>query len=191
MFASRFGCTKYALLLVLTAGAMVNTSRAAAPSADRLQALINETSAQFEISYRRQPAEGQLRQQQLKAVVAAWRAAPRSPAANEQLATWLRAAIRASMPGSREALPATPQFKTIESVDKKPAQPTTVEPAPIELRHNDKPQPKHTPGTTAAPAAESPKTPTLADEQNDPFRDDPIQDETLDQDASPFQDDSK
>ena len=45
------------------------------------------------------------------AAVAAWRAAPRSAANDRLLEDWLRAAIRKSMPGSREPLPDLPKFE--------------------------------------------------------------------------------
>src|SRR5215510_10946850 len=56
----------------------------ASPSADRLQTLIHETVAQFQIAYRMHPEAAGLRQQQLNAVVSAWRAAPRNDVNNER-----------------------------------------------------------------------------------------------------------
>src|SRR5882757_11317085 len=95
-------------LFVSVCAASAISQAAAAP--DRLPVLIAEASAQFKLAYRSQPAEGDRRQQQLNAVIAAWHAAPRSEANNEQLNNWLRTAIRSSMPGSRESLPALPTF---------------------------------------------------------------------------------
>src|SRR6476660_1067163 len=64
---------------------------AKAPAADKLQLLVNDTAAQLQLAYRQHPDEKARRKEQLTAAVAAWRAAPRSEANNEQLATWLRA----------------------------------------------------------------------------------------------------
>ena len=92
------------LILVSTAWLMPGIATAAAGTADRLQVLVNDTAAQLQLAYRQHPDERTRRQEQLTAAVAAWRAAPRSEANNERLATWLRAAILNSMPGSTGAV---------------------------------------------------------------------------------------
>jgi hypothetical protein len=76
----------------------------------RLEALAGDASAQFKLAYRQRPADGQAREEQLVVVVAAWRQSTPTDANNELLEQWLRIAIRSSMPGSRTALPATPEF---------------------------------------------------------------------------------
>jgi hypothetical protein len=81
-----------------------------APQTDRTTALIQATSDQFQLAYRMNPREAQLRQEQLSAAVAAWRAASRDNANTELLTMWLRTAIRSSMPGSRDGLPPVPTF---------------------------------------------------------------------------------
>jgi hypothetical protein len=133
-----------------------------APPADRTTALIKATSEQFQIAYRMHPGQGRERQEQLTAVVAAWHAAARNDTNNELLTTWLRSAIRSSMPGSREALPQAPLFVHDEPVAK------ATKPATKEVR--------------SAPAAASEPTPTIATLPKsidqmlaDPFRDDPDQ----------------
>ena len=130
----------------------------AATSPDRVQLLVRETAAQFQIAYRLYPSERQRRQEQLNAAVIAWRAAPRTDANNERFAIWLRATIRASMPGSREALPPAPTFtSTIQKETRPIAPPTTPEP------------------TLAEPPV---KEPTPADASvADPFRDDPAEEQ--------------
>jgi hypothetical protein len=135
----------------------------ATPASDRLQTLIGETVAQFQIAYRLHPEEGGLRQQQLNAVVNAWRAAPRSEANNERLITWLRAAIRASMPGSRESLPVSPAFAGAAT--------TTV----VKTQSVEKPRtPEPTPAVPAvARVAPTTATPAANHLETDPFRDDP------------------
>ena len=138
------------------------TVEAAAPP-DRVPSLVRETSAQFQIAYRLHPEEGQRRQEQLAAVVNAWRAAPRTEANNERLTTWLRSAIRASMPGSREALPASPIFTATAATQTRPvAKPTALEPTLAEpMVANTK------------AAVESSPAPSKHDAEADPFRDDP------------------
>jgi hypothetical protein len=87
-----------------------NANSAVPAAAGRLQALVRATATQLQIAYRYNAEEQQHRREQLAAAVAAWRAAARSAANDQLLADWLRAAIRKSMPGSREPLPAVPNF---------------------------------------------------------------------------------
>jgi hypothetical protein len=134
-------------------GLLPAIAQAAAPPA-RLPALVAEASAQFQLAYRAQPAEGERRQEQLEAVVNAWRAAPRSDVNNQRLSNWLRAAIWSSMPGSHEELPAAPSFVSSGEREKRTAE-------PISKR-------AHVPART--PAIESSKP---DDAHVDPFRDDP------------------
>ena len=98
------------LCLLAVAALLLMTARAAAKPADKLQSLVNDTAAQIELAYRQNPTEGERRRAELVVVLAGWRAAERSEANNERLATWLRAAIRKSMPGVNEPLPAVPAF---------------------------------------------------------------------------------
>jgi hypothetical protein len=149
----------------------------AAPSNNQLQLLIKETSSQFDLALRFRPAEGRARQAELQAVIAAWRKAPQSEVNNERLAEWLRGAIQASMPGSRQALPAVPKFagengannpKTTNSrqrVNSKPHTSATARSAAA--------SPVKTNGTESTPSLE-PQAPKTADESTDPFLDDPI-----------------
>jgi hypothetical protein len=155
-------CCMLLVAIVVASIALPLTAKAAAPT-DRVPSLVRETLAQFQIAYRMHPEEGQRRQEQLAAVVNAWRAAPRADANNDRLTNWLRAAIRASMPGSREALPASPTFtaeasKETRSVVKPTAlQPTLAEPIVAK----------------PTPAAEPSPLPSKHTSEADPFRDDP------------------
>jgi hypothetical protein len=128
----------------------------AATKPERVPDLAAQASAQFELAYRSYPAEGESRQVQLNAVVTAWRSAPRTDANNERLNNWLRAAIRSSMPGSRDPLPPAPSFATTAKV-----KPDTVR----------APEPTRAVEVTTQPKADSPKS----DSQVDPFRDDPAE----------------
>jgi hypothetical protein len=150
LFCSLFG------LLTIMAGFTPVAARAATQR-ERLPNLIAEASDQFELAYRAYPAEGKHRQEQLNAVVAAWRSAPRTEVNNERLNAWLRAAIQSSMPGSREPLPMTPSFATNTVRDKRPI----AEPAVAGART---PEPK--------PANETARS-SKDDSRVDPFRDDP------------------
>ena len=138
------------LTLMAIASMMLPKVAQSAATADRLQALAGDASAQFQLAYRLHPVEREHRQEQLTAVVAAWRTAPRSEANNEQMAAWLHTAIRSSMPGSREALPPMPKFTS-----------------------SDKAQ------SQAAGSIQAVKTSPVVDEtpSADPFRDDPITNE--------------
>ena len=154
-------CTLLAAIVVASI-ALPLTVKAAAPT-DRAPSLVRETSAQFQIAYRMHPEEGQRRQEQLAAVVNAWRVAPRTDANNERLTNWLRAAIRASMPGSREALPASPTFTAAASKEARSVvKPTVLEPTLAEPTV-----------AKATPAAEPSSSPSKHTSEADPFRDDP------------------
>jgi hypothetical protein len=156
-----YGLRCYAML-VLVAIAWLNPviAGAAPPATDKLQVLVNDAAAQLQLAYRQHPDERARRQEQLTTVVAAWRMAPRTEANNERLATWLRAAILSSMPGSTESLPAVPSFAAI------------VKPEPQPVAH-EAPAEAH-----AAEKAGDKKAPTeaVAKPDDDPFRDDPVSD---------------
>jgi hypothetical protein len=133
---------------------------AAPPATDKLQLLVNAAAAQLQLAYRQHPNERARRQEQLTAVVAAWRAAPRSEANNERLATWLRAAILSSMPGSQESLPAVPSFAAIVKAEPQPV----AHEAPVEPHAAEKVVEKKAPAEA------------VAKPNDDPFRDDPLSD---------------
>ena len=107
--------TRVSLVLSLfVAFAFPGGAAPAAPTAttqrENVPALAAEATTQFELAFRGSPNKAQARKEQLEAVVGVWRAAPRSEANNERLSSWLRSAIRASMPGSHDDLPAAPTF---------------------------------------------------------------------------------
>jgi hypothetical protein len=153
----RFRCFAM-LVLVPVAWLIPGTASIAAGTGDKLQSLVNDTAAQVQLAYRQHPDERERRQEQLAAVVAAWRAAPRSEANNEKLAAWLRAAILSSMPGSQEPLPAAPNFVATIKIE------TRID------AHEPLVKPQAT-GTTAEKKAPAE---AVANPDNDPFRDDPV-----------------
>jgi hypothetical protein len=106
------GLARTLLLVTITVLVAPQTKSAAQATAapHNLQSLVNDTAAQFQLAYRHDPAERERRREQLAAVVKAWRLTERSEVNNRLLADWLRAAMRSSMPGSREALPEAPAF---------------------------------------------------------------------------------
>ncbi|MEX2308122.1 MAG: hypothetical protein WD738_11045 [Pirellulales bacterium] len=71
---------------------------------------MNDMVAQLKVAFRHDAAERHDRYEQLAAVMESWRRADGSDANNRLLADWLRGAMRASMPGSRAALPQIPKF---------------------------------------------------------------------------------
>jgi hypothetical protein len=150
-------------LLVLSSLAVIGVLRAtasAAPTAttqrDRLPTLAVEATTQFELAFRACPSKGEARREKLEAVVATWRAAPRTEANDEQLSNWIHAAIRASMPGSPDELPTPPTFAGITSR-------ATTQPAKSVVSART-PEP-----TLAMPSTAHSKS----SGQTDPFRDDP------------------
>ncbi len=145
------------LVLVAMAWLLPGVVIAAHGSADKLQVLVNDTAAQLQIAYRQHPDERAVRQEQLMAAVAAWRAAPRSEANNERLASWLRAAILSSMPGSKDSMPAVPSFAPIVKAEPQiETHETPVEPQPATVVVEKK-----------APVE------AVTKPLDDPFRDDP------------------
>jgi hypothetical protein len=149
-------------IFVAAMGLLPLTASAAAGPNEKLQVLVNDTAAQFRLVYRQQPGERALRQEQLATAIAAWRAAPRSEANNERLATWLRAAILSSMPGSQEPLPAVPGFAAMVKAEPQPQV------------HVQRPQPTEAHESPLEPQVAEKKAPTeaVAKPDNDPFRDD-------------------
>lgn len=158
---------QHRLLAIFTFAAVVcycsGTAIAAAPSTEKLQALVNATAAQMQLAYRQHPEERARRHEQLIVAVAAWREAQRTEANNERLAVWLREAILSSMPGSNEPLPAVPNFAVIVKVEPQPAARTGA----------------HETSKEPTLAGETPDkkgmAETIAKPQDDPFRDDPPQ----------------
>lgn len=137
-------------------GCIADAAPPAVAQTERQPTLAEQATIQIDLAFRGNSQEGQARREQLEAVVAAWRAAPRTDANNERLNNWLRAAIRASMPGSHNELPAAPTFA--DNARREMQQ--TAKPAPAIARS---PEP-----TLAAPTAIS-----TNDSQTDPFQDDP------------------
>jgi hypothetical protein len=90
---------------------------AAAQSTSKLQTLLNDTVAQLQLAYRHNLPEQQRRYDELAQIVATWREAPRNDANNRLLEDWLRGAIRSSMPGSQQLLPAAPRFERPSALD--------------------------------------------------------------------------
>jgi hypothetical protein len=164
-----------------------------------LQVLVNDTAAQIQLAYRQHPDEQATRREQLAAVIAAWRAAPRNEANNQRLANWLRAAIQSSMPGSNDPLPPAPTFAAI--VKPEPQPPQQIQPGPIEAQSQQshraepkeaethrpepskieahqapvEPQPTEAPSEKKAPA--DPIAKPNDERSDDPFRDDPFRDD--------------
>jgi hypothetical protein len=185
-------------LIAIVAVAIVWLAPASAGAAEKLQVLVNDTAAQIQLAYRRHPDEQAARREQLAAVLAAWRAAPRNEANNERLANWLRAAIHSSMPGSNEPLPPTPSFAAVVKVEPRsqpqlapqPTEPRapqvregetrSAETQPVEAAKVESPPAPVESQPTAATAEKQSPTETVAEpksEHDDPFRDDPFRDD--------------
>jgi hypothetical protein len=129
--------TLFVLLSCLNAASLSNQARA--QSSARLQPLLNDTVAQLKLVYHSDAGELHRRYEEVSKAVELWRTADRNEENNRRLETWLRAAIRRSMPGSHEPLPRAPEFASLP------------EPAPVVIA----PAPEHAP-VAAAPAAASP-----------------------------------
>jgi hypothetical protein len=137
------------IFILVIAPMFVAVSAASAATSNRLQSLVNDTAAQIQIAYRQHPDEREIRQEQLAAVITAWRAAARSEANNKLLTTWLHAAIRNSMPGSHDPLPPAPTFAANAKVESRVVGRADVKKAAVD---------------------------SSAKVESDPFRDDPATD---------------
>lgn len=170
MIRSIFRFAQFALLLAAASfAAVVPTLAAERMPGARAQALIKAATEQFHLSYRLRPTEGELRQEQMKAVVAAWWVAPRTRVNDDRLNNWLHEAIRTSMPGSRDPLPPIPNFAGSEPHT--PQVPNVTDPPPVTP---PEPTPPVTPPEPAPQVA--PTVPPAEPAGNaDPFRDDPIE----------------
>lgn len=151
---------------------------AAAQTPARLQPLVNDAVAQLQLSFRHHRAEQLQRYEELREVVEAWQASPRTDANNRLLEDWLRAAIRSSMPGARTALPPRPQF---DAVDLNAA----VSPVPPSATKDMAPADPADPPSVATTIAQEEATELsgiiqsveAAPADADPFADDPIIDQ--------------
>jgi hypothetical protein len=168
------GLFRVALIFAASIPALASAAMAASQATpDHIQSLIGETTAQFQLAYRLQPSEGEQRQAELNAVVAAWRSAAHNETNDQRLTTWMRAAIRTSMPGSREPLPPQPSF----AVTKRVAKPL-VEPSPAAVAPADtaiaSPQPASKTETRTDESTSKPEAGSIDHWLVDPFQDDPI-----------------
>jgi hypothetical protein len=146
-----------------------------------LQALVNDAAAQLQLSYRQDPLERKRRHEELGRAIEAWNKSARGAAENERLAEWLRRMMQASMPGSHDELPALPEFA-------RPTPPKETAPAIAPATAS--------PATPSGSGSEAPKGGTAEETKSraddDPFRDDPIQDVPTHKAAvpdDPFRDD--
>jgi hypothetical protein len=190
---------KYRLLIAITLAGAAWFTPAFAGAADKLQPLVNDTAAQIQLAYRQHPDEQATRREQLAAVIAAWRAAPRNEANNQRLANWLRAAIQSSMPGSNEPLPQTPSFTAIVKTESQPQPQIAPQPTEAQSEQAHRAEPKeaeaHQAEPTQAEAHQAPAelqpaeaafekkasadsiTKPNDERTDDPFRDDPFRDD--------------
>jgi hypothetical protein len=156
-------------LLIFLSAAML-TSRARAQSTAKLQSLVNDTVAQFQLAYHHNTAEQRRRYDQLSQTVAAWREAARNDANNRLLEDWLRGAIRSSMPGSQAALPPLPRFVQVHvesaTVESRPVPAATPLPAAAG-------ESTEQPPTTETQEVASQTEETVDKTTGDPFLDDP------------------
>jgi hypothetical protein len=166
-----------------------STALAQASTPARLQPLVNDAVAQLKISYRHDSVEREARYEAIGQAVSAWNKSNRDQADNDRLAEWLRAAMRASMPGSHEAMPALPKFGPIpsETATKKAPNATTPQtlraPAAGSQSSDNANVVSETPTSESHARENSVDTsrgqtrevqkPITADE-GDPFRDDPL-----------------
>lgn len=81
-----------------------------------LQQLTNDLALQLELAYRHDLPTHQARYEEMAQALAAWNRSHRTDADYVVMEQWLRSAIRSSMAGSGQPLPALPQFAVPQSV---------------------------------------------------------------------------
>ena len=75
-----------------------------------LRPLVADLAVQLRLAYRGDVPEYTRRHEQLRAAISAWNTSSQNTAERQQLADWLRSAIRSSMPGSNAPFPPAPTF---------------------------------------------------------------------------------
>jgi hypothetical protein len=163
-------CTLTAIA-ILGAGVVAQPARkpvpvpAPAPASDRTASLQSDLSYQLELAYRHNRAAFRERTAELEQTLAAWRAAPQSPADQQLFEQWLRESIRRSLPNRLEPLPPTPAFGAVEQAAEEvqavvvakqvamPSNQTRPRETPSELAPPAPPQVEHQP-LEAAPTTE-------------------------------------
>lgn len=134
------------LAVILLAGNTTALATAQSGSRSQLQSLVTDTAYQLELSYRFNVTELEKRRDEVSRAIEAWNKSPRSEKENQQLADWLRSAIRASMPGSRAELPSLPEFASQRKAESLPS--------PVAQEHTETNE-----ATAGSSTTESPGTP--------------------------------
>ncbi|MEM8866088.1 MAG: hypothetical protein AAGF31_11145, partial [Planctomycetota bacterium] len=81
-----------------------------------MQQLVDDLAMQFQLTLRNRPDEHQSHYDHLADALAAWNRSARTDADLATMDNWLRAAIRATMPGSQRDMPSLPRFSTVATV---------------------------------------------------------------------------
>lgn len=102
-------------VLLLAAVATSLLAQSAAPT-QALQRLTNDLALQLDLTYRHDLPAHRERYDEMAAVLNAWNRSRRTDADYAQMAQWLRLAIRESMPGNGQPLPAPPNFAAPQPV---------------------------------------------------------------------------
>ena len=147
---------------ILAAGLTAQQNQAPATS-DVVQ-MASDLRFQFEMAFRHDTRERDLRLAQLDTLMTEWQASPQSADDRESLQNWLQTAAGRSLPGAMESLPELPKFSqataaVVHEVNKVPAM---IEPVKAGEHTPTASVAKSTDTPTAA-AVPTPVTPTPSD----------------------------
>lgn len=125
-------------------------------STQALQRLTNDLALQLDLTYKHDLATHRERYDEMAAALKAWNRSRRTDADYAMMDQWLRTAIRNSMPGAGQPLPAPPEFAALRPsvTELPPPRPTTS--APRSVAAKPKPAPPGPVATQPKPAVAAP-----------------------------------
>ncbi len=116
------------LLIALVAAGAPNRVAAQTPQRSVLQQLTGDISAQLDLRYPGAGGEKQARRDRLSEAIELWNESQKSDADAQVMERWLLDALRASMAGSKQPMPALPRFAYKSLAMAPTAQPLAAQP---------------------------------------------------------------
>jgi hypothetical protein len=111
------------LTVVAILGVAVTAKHGQRNDSRDLASLESDLRLQLKLAYRHDTDQYEVRLEQLGQLLEAWLAAPQTAQDERLLTDWFHKAIRRSMPGKGQTLPAIPNFSTLDPPDPEPLTP--------------------------------------------------------------------